>query len=373
MSNYFITGFDTTLNDTVNYVDLGQVFMDMTNNQTINGLVMYQNNPINRSVDVVPSRLVNKAYVDNVNLGSNNLVFQAITFTSMVTPVNFTNTIQYSSNVLITNKDITFKQNNLYNAVNNDQVYTFGAGSRNNGGVMGGGMWIMGGQGTYTLAYSYDGINWYPIQNSPFTSYCNSVAWNGSIWVAMGQGTHGLAYSYDGLNWVGLGTAIYQNSAGGITPFGSFAWNGIMWVGFGPYTGTANNFIYSYDGIQWFGNGQGGLSGFVNSSGQIAWNGTLFVIATNSQTSNFNLLYSYDGIRWFYGQFIGGANSIYCQAVAWNGAIWVCPASGAWSYWSRDGVAWISVNSSPNWNAGSSFPSWCIWTGQYFLASGPTQ
>jgi hypothetical protein len=373
MSNYFITGFDTTMGDTINYVDLGQVFMDISNNQIVNGFVSYQNNPINRLTFNNPNQFVNKLYVDNSNLASvNNIIFQAVTFTPMLTPVNFTNTIEYPTNVLITKSDITFKQNNLYNAPANDQIYTFGAGTRVTGGVAGGGIWVAAGSGTYTLAYSYDGINWYPSSTTVFTTACYAVAWNGSIWVAMGAGTNGLAYSYDGINWVGLGTSVFQAAADsglGSNLAGSFAWNGIMWVGFGSYTGTANNFIYSYDGIQWFGNGQGGLSGFVNHGGQIAWNGTLFVAATNNQSIS-NLIYSYDGIKWFNALGNNLANSTLTNAVAWNGTIWAAVANNTVTFTSRDGVNWnTSGTNPPNWGSGTG-PTWMIWTGEYFIVVG---
>jgi len=376
MSNFFITGFDTTMGDTINYVDLGQVFMDISNNQIVNGFVSYQNNPINRLTFNNPNQFVNKLYVDNSNLASvNNIIFQAVTFTPMLTPVNFTNTIEYPTNVLITKSDITFKQNNLYNAPANDQIYTFGAGTRVTGGVAGGGIWVAAGQGAYSLAYSYDGINWYPSSSTVFTTACYSVAWNGSIWVAMGAGTNGLAYSYDGINWVGLGTSVFQAQAD--TAFnslfsGSFAWNGIMWVGF-AYPATANNFIYSYDGIQWFGNGNGGLTGFVNHGGQIAWNGTLFVAATNGQngTGASSIIYSYDGIKWFYA--IGSSlNNATINAVAWNGTIWAAVAPATNSYWSRDGVNWnVSTTNPPTFGTSpAAVPTWMIWTGEYFIVVG---
>ena len=378
MSNFFITGFDTTMGDTINYVDLGQVFMDNANNQNVNGFVSYQSNPINRLTFNNPNQFVNKQYVDNSNLASvNNIIFQAITFTPMLTPVNFTNTIEYPTNVLITKSDITFKQNNLYNAPANDQIYTFGAGNRVTGGVAGGGIWVAAGQGGYTLAYSYDGINWYPSSSTVFTNYCSAVAWNGSIWVAMGNSSsasngNGLAYSYDGINWVGLGMSVFEATTDYYSIAGSFAWNGIMWVGFGRYTNAANNFFYSYDGIQWFGNGNGGLTGFINHAGQIAWNGTMFVVATNQQTSAYNLVYSYDGIKWTYvTTWINGANSTFCNAVAWNGTVWTCPSGyGGGAYFSRDGVIWIWSNANyPNYqNSSGIYAAWCIWTGQYFLA-----
>ena len=369
MSNYFITGLDTTLNDTVSYLDLGQLFLDICNNQFVSGFVSYQNNPISKTTYTNPSHLVNKAYVDTVNSGSNNLIFQAVTFTSMVTPVNFTNTIQYSTSVQITNKDITFKQNNLYNAVNSDQIYTFGAGSRSNGGTMGGGMWVMGGQGTYTLAYSYDGINWYPAISSPFTGYCNAVGWNGSMWVAMGSGgSYGVAYSYDGINWIGCMSLSLWNPQVQWGCSGNFVWNGIMWLAYSCSNISNVNFIYSYDGIQWYTNGTGGLVSMTNWSGQLAWNGTIFVLACGGQPSSRDFQYSYDGLKWTYCIFANGAGSQggYVNAVAWNGSIWSAPGSGNYSYWSRDGMFWFTVLTNWQFNSGPSCN--CIWTGTMFLA-----
>jgi hypothetical protein len=89
-------------------------------------------------------------------------------------------------------------------------------------------LWVAGGQGTNTLAYSTDGITWSASTNgnSIFTGLVAGLAWNGSLWVAGGQGTNTLAYSYDGITWSGStnGNSIISASARGI------AWNGSLFV-----------------------------------------------------------------------------------------------------------------------------------------------
>jgi hypothetical protein len=69
--------------------------------------------------------------------------------------------------------------------------------------------------------------------------YC--VCYGGTIWVAGGLGGNTLAYSYNGTTWVGIGTTAFPN---GCT---SICWNGTRFVGAGGnYTG------YSKDGITWY-------------------------------------------------------------------------------------------------------------------------
>jgi hypothetical protein len=71
------------------------------------------------------------------------------------------------------------------------------------------------------------------------TGYC--VCYGGTIWVAGGLGTNTLAYSYDGNTWVGLGTTVFPN---GCT---SICWNGTRFIGAG------GNYVgYSKDGITWY-------------------------------------------------------------------------------------------------------------------------
>jgi len=74
-----------------------------------------------------------------------------------------------------------------------------------------------------------------------FTTSGNCVCYGGSIWVAGGLGGNTLAYSYDGITWVGLGTTTFPNGCS------SICWNGTRFVGAG------GNYVgYSKDGITWY-------------------------------------------------------------------------------------------------------------------------
>ena len=82
---------------------------------------------------------------------------------------------------------------------------------------------------------------WTNISASVFTVQGLCVCYGGTIWVAGGSGGNSLAYSYNGTTWVGIGTTAFPN---GCT---SICWNGTRFVGAGGnYTG------YSKDGITWY-------------------------------------------------------------------------------------------------------------------------
>ena len=84
-----------------------------------------------------------------------------------------------------------------------------------------------------------------------FSTRGRGIAWNGSMWVAVGEGTNSIAYSYDGVAWNGLGTSIFSTGGYGV------AWNGSMWVVVGQ---GGNSYATSPDGINWTGRGTSGLS-----------------------------------------------------------------------------------------------------------------
>ena len=200
-----------------------------------------------------------------------------------------------------------------------------------------GSMWVAGGSGINTIAYSSDGITWTASANGNaiFSTTCNSVAWNGFMWVAGGSGTHRLAYSSDGITWTA--------SANGNTIFGqceSVAWNGSMWVAGGSGT---NTLAYSHDGTTWVGSVNGILviTGTVYS---VAWNGSNRWVAGGTGTNT--LAYSPDGITWT-GSASGTsvtAGTVY--SVAWNGSNrWVAGVGGPGSTtlaYSPDGITWTA-------------------------------
>ena len=87
---------------------------------------------------------------------------------------------------------------NLFNDTSNVQ---------NNGTI-----WLIGGSGTNSLAYSLNGTSWIGLSKNTITNPFNSVTkikWSGTTWVACGLGTASapvLAYSYSGITWTTIST-----------------------------------------------------------------------------------------------------------------------------------------------------------------------
>ena len=198
-------------------------------------------------------------------------------------------------------------------------------------------IYLLIGNSSYQISYSYDGINWTNI-TTPIDTIVYSIAWNGFVWLAGGIGeTNSLAYSYDGITWLGgaiplstvysicwienkwiIGginssntgeikyylneTWISSNSALFTTSVNSLIWNGQIAIAGG--SGSSNALAYSYDGITWIGLGK--ITPFSTaSSGTFVWNGKFFVV---SGTGTNTLAYSYDGLT-----YIGLGSSIMTQ------------------------------------------------------------
>jgi len=110
-------------------------------------------------------------------------------------------------------------------------------------------IWVAGGRGTSSLAWSSNGLSWTAGDNSPFISsdFCITVAWNGTMWVAGGSNVSGsiysVVYSMDGKAWSGSrsGSRLF-------TYCNSVSWNGARWVACGQGFGRL---AYSTDGIIW--------------------------------------------------------------------------------------------------------------------------
>ena len=236
-------------------------------------------------------------------------------------------------------------------SVNGNTSISFGANKRYGDN----GKWVAVGNGTNTIAYSSDGINWTRLGKSILSSDGYGVAWNGTLWVAVGKVTNTIAYSYDGINWTGLGKSIFTTTGWGV------AWNGTLWVAVGEGT---NTIAYSYDGINWTGVTGTSASIFLNGEG-IAWNGTLWV-AVGSGT--YTIAYSSDGKNW--SPVINSKTSIFstdCRGVSWNGTLWVAVGSGTSNSiaYSSDGINW--------YGSGNSIFSACLgiaWNGTLWVAVG---
>jgi len=222
-------------------------------------------------------------------------------------------------------------------------------------------MFMACGVGTNTMAYSYDGVNWVGLGASLFSTICyaavNNVAYENRItarkrlMIAAGEGTNTLAYSYDGIQWKGLGNSIFSNRCY------SIRWNGTLWVA----TGYNNNFGYSYDGINWVTNTANNIMGLGIC---IAWNGSIWVAGGVSGTNTFSLASSSDGKTWT------GRNktviSDTCYAVATNGKIWIALGIGTNSIaYSYDGISWTGLGVSIFTTGMCAY-----WNGFMFVAGG---
>jgi hypothetical protein len=206
------------------------------------------------------------------------------------------------------------------------------------------------GQGTHSLAYSPDGIQWTGLGTSLFnTGY--AVAWNGSKWIAGGLGTNTLAYSYDGLRWTGLGATIFSVRVNGV------AWNGSLWVAVG--TGT-NAIAYSADGVAWTNSVQGNT--IFTSCNAVAWNGKMWVAVGTGTNS---IAYSTDGIAW-----TAISSTIFStqgNGVAWTGSLWVAVGAGTNTIaYSSDGSSWTGLDTTIFSVSGNGI----CWNGTRWIAVG---
>jgi hypothetical protein len=213
--------------------------------------------------------------------------------------------------------------------------------------------WMVGGlAGTHTLAYSYDGIRWTGLGTSIFSTQVNGIAWNGSLWIAVGSGLNAIAYSTDGLSWTGSvsGNAIFTNTE-------AVAWNGKQWVAVGLGT---NSIAYSADGITWT-----AISStiFSTQGNGVAWTGSLWVAV--GQGTN-TIAYSSDGMSW-----IGLGTAIFSvsgHGICWNGTRWVAVGTGASHTiaYSTNGIVWTGFGKTLFPTSGNDV----CWTGTRFVAVG---
>jgi hypothetical protein len=190
-------------------------------------------------------------------------------------------------------------------------------------------VFVAGGVGGNTLAYSNNGADWTvsPSSNSVFTSVVRALLYvsSSNLWIAGGYGGNTLAYSTDGINWTpgtNLFSAgcyslayspslnIYLAGGNGITNLLGFSNDGKTWTGEdgtgsgGNYTGNGNAIITT--------------TGYVNT---IAWSNSLNLFLAGGRTNN------------------TGTGGIIAS--------------------SADGKTWISENGGGNGNGNSMFPSIC--------------
>lgn len=166
-------------------------------------------------------------------------------------------------------------------------------------------MWVGTGTATNgsTIAYSFNGSNWFPANSGAFSTRGLGVAYNSEYWVVVGQDTNSKAtikYSGDGSNWSnsifgGFGSVSLDGDNGGY----DVCWNGTLWVAGGKTTNTTayhSNIQYSYDASNWFASISSATNTLTRTLG-VATNGNLF-LATGTGATAKNIVYSQDGSNW---------------------------------------------------------------------------
>ena len=277
------------------------------------------------------NQLTNKTYVDSkIGGGTTN---QILNF-SPTEVTNIKKSIIYRKATTITTNSILAR---LDNPPTIQQVYTFGKKIDN--------LWVAVGQGTNTIAYSNDGINWIGI-NGPFGVgdhyQGNAVAWNGQIWVAVGSGDNTIAWSDDGKTWTAASTNPFTSS----TILNNVACNGQRWVAVGADPNESNcKLAWSDDGKNWY---QSTNNPFTTTGYPfgIAWNGQIWVLVGSIGTGNNTIYWSFDGKTWY--QSTNNPFTSSGNGVAWNGQIWVAVGSGTNTIaYSNDGINWTAVTTNP--------------------------
>ena len=366
------TGFNTILNSTIPNTDLGTLYCNVYTNQTINGAKVF-NTPLSFNIYTInnSSHIVNTNYVNNTLVPTTN---NSLMFKIEKIPTNQKQSIIYPTTVTLNKSNISVSTNTR---VVYDQIMTFGAGGKETFP----GLWVAIGIGTsYTIAYSYDSINWVgvpgsisifnPVFNLNWPMFGN-VLWNGIIWVAVSSGNFAIAYSLNGVNWTGVpnSSAFFGKYNSANTSASALAWNGYMWLAGGYYntSNNNNNMCYSYDGINWFALGQIGKNDGIISLG---WNGVLWV-ATGSSSYSSNLLYSNDGFTWYNTNV---TTSTFFEPV-WNGNMWLITSNNSTSVFnSMDGIYWyislgLGVTGSSNPKYGMSWNGYVFVSGTSITAS----
>lgn len=234
-----------------------------------------------------------------------------------------------------------------------------------------GSYWLMGGSGTYTLAYSQDGINWTGISTSPLSTNCCDICWIGDKWIITGSNNSTTTISYNTNpsgqgTWTNISTSLFTYSDT-YTNGGSLSWNGktIITTGSG-----GNTFAYSSDGVNWTGLGTILYSGSPLFSRSL-WNGKLFISGyginnTGGQTNYFST--STNGTNWS-GKgtsilpFDIGANSRRMNSITFQKNMTILSASTGF-YYSLDGINWNLLTIT----ASSTNSGWASYNGRTWLA-----
>jgi hypothetical protein len=155
--------------------------------------------------------------------------------------------------------------------------------------------------------------------------------------IACGEGSTSLAYSIDGIQWTAIYNTILERSNKAV-------WNGKLWVAVGKGTNAGNYWVAtSYDGLVWTGRD----STILTESLDVAWNGSLFVAVGITGVSSPGIAVSADGITW-YSVVSSNVFSGRIHAIEWTGVKWLAYGSGLnTTAVSSDGLSW-QATATPN-------------------------
>jgi hypothetical protein len=223
-----------------------------------------------------------------------------------------------------------------------------------------------------SISISFDGSNWKPSSNGPFTEgQINTIAWNGSYWLIGGSGylnsSPVIAQSSNGYDWDTSDTHPFVNGS----CFG-LAWNGSYWVAVGDVTGgaTPNTIAVSSNGNIWsLATNNPYASGSENGARGIAWNGSYWVVVGKGNTPfDINAInVSSDGLNWTPATNNPFTNNM-AQGIAWNGSYWVAVGNGTTTIAiSSNGYNWTAATNNP---FSGGFGTGIAWNGYYWVAVG---
>jgi hypothetical protein len=106
-----------------------------------------------------------------------------------------------------------------------------------------------------TLAYSYDGLNFYDVAANPFTGTVDAIAYSPAlgIWVAGGSGGAQIGYSWSGTSWSNTTTSALGSVAGIGTYYTTLqspsSLQGVMQIsGTGPLAAAQNQLTFVFGG-----------------------------------------------------------------------------------------------------------------------------
>ena len=192
--------------------------------------------------------------------------------------------------------------------------------------------------GSYSIAYSYDGISWTEAPTSLSKSYpgWNALGYGNGIYVALealarNGGTGGstfAAYSTDGINWIETSLPSKQQWVGACYGNG-------MFVSLAYDEAIA---AYSYDGQNW---NEANMPN-ARSWRSITYGNGKFVAVSDSSI----IAYSEDGIAWS-----ELSVPVSCNSITYGNGMFVGVSYGTRAMYSADGTNWTSVTlPRSSWN-----------------------